>query len=224
LKQSCRTLHIIVGIWTPNSAGTVLTHRLATAGPDAVVTTMKGALQQLALRHTRAAAPARDARPAQRQENLHIADTSHQEPEELFDAIKRETAKTFEVPLAFVTIVQLDAGFWKDHRALPHEAEEMSELLRNSDVCSQISDAPDAVVVVADVSKDKRLAEDPFLLARGIQSYLAVPLATEAGHVVGGLCVLDTKPRAFKEGEVRQLQALGNALMKAIESRPAKAA
>lgn len=37
-------------------------------------------------------------------------------------------------------------------------------------------------VVVEDVSKDKRFANDNFLKARGIQSYIAAPLRTESGH------------------------------------------
>ena len=41
------SLRVMVGIWTPNAAGTELTQRLASARADMVVTTLKGALQQI---------------------------------------------------------------------------------------------------------------------------------------------------------------------------------
>lgn len=216
LKQSCGSIPVIVGLWTPNSAGTEISQRLAAARPDSVVTTLKGAVQQVTAR-SNGRDPA-NARITRRADNARTGEFTKREPEEMFDAIRRETARAFDVPLAFVSLVQLDAEFWKVHRAVAREPEETSRLLQESAVCSQLADAA-SPVVVEDVSKDKQLAEDPFLHARGIQSYLAAPLATEAGHVVGSLCVLDTKPREFGEPELRRLQSLGRTFIKAVEAR-----
>ncbi len=78
--------------------------------------------------------------------------------------------------------------------------------------------------MVEDVRKDKRFANDTFLKARGIESYIAAPLRTESGHAVGSLCVLDTKPRTLKPGELRELQSIAETLMHLIESRAVQAA
>jgi predicted PurR-regulated permease PerM len=222
IKQSCPSIPVIVGLWTPNSAGTEISQRLAAANPDAVVTTLKGAVQQLTARSNPQTDP-ENARVLRRVNNVRSGEFTGREPEEMFDAIKRETARVFNVPLAFVSLVQLDAEFWKMHRAIPREAEETSRLLQESAVCSQLADGG-SPVVVEDVSKVKQLAEDPFLLARGIQSYLAAPLATDEGHVIGSLCVLDTKPREFGERELRRLQSLSRTFIKAIEARPVQTA
>ena len=213
----------MVGIWTPQSAGTELAQRLASARADTVVTTLKGAVQQLssAAADESAVAPS-NGQPLRPEMAAKEPEFAPHDPDELFDATKREVATAFDVPLSFVSIVQFDSEFWKSHDAELQD-EEINGLLRDSSICSQISDATEPVAV-EDVSKDKRLTEDPFLQSRGIQSYLAAPLRTEAGHGVGSLCVLDTKPRTFASSEMHQLQTLAENMMKAVEAHSAPAA
>jgi len=222
LKQSCPSLKVTVGIWTPNSAATDLTKRLASARPEAVVTTLRSAVEHLSRPAEENVATPSTA-PASRDESpIDVSKLSNSPPEEIFNVVKREVARTFDVPLAFVSIVQLDEAFWTAHSAQTHDAEETNELLRDSAICAHTGEAEP--VVVEDVSKDKRFASDTFLKARGIQSYIAAPLRTESGHAVGSLCVLDIKPRTLKPGELRELQSIAETLMHLIESRTLEAA
>ncbi len=238
LKQNCPSLRVMVGIWTPNSAGTELTQRLATAHPDMVVTTLKGALQQIGapgktksdeLRDAPGLPTSRDRKRDEGPRNPSIPSTKtngksigtsarRRAPEEIFDGVKREVANVFDVPLSFVSIVQFDTDFWKTHASPVDRAADANGLLRDSAVCAQMTSA-DGPLLVEDVTQDKRLAEDTFLQDRGIQSYAAAPLRTADGHVVGSVCVLDTKPRRRNEGELRRLQTITTGLMKSIESR-----
>ena len=222
LKQSCPSLKVTVGIWTPNAAATDLTKRLASARPESVVTTLRSAVEQLSL-PAEAKMATRPSPPARRDESpIDVDQLRNSSSEEVFNVVKREVARTFDVPLAFVSIVQLDEAFWTAHSAQMHDAEVTNELLRDSAVCAHTGQAEP--VVVEDVSKDKRFANDTFLKARGIASYVAAPLRTESSHAVGSLCVLDTKPRTFEPGQLRELQSIAETLMHLIESRRLQAA
>jgi GAF domain-containing protein len=148
----------------------------------------------------------------------HVPASPEHDPEELFARVKRDTARLFDVPLGFVSIVEFDEPFWKAHRAAVPDENDANGLLRDSAVCSQVADAVEPVVV-ENVSEDKRLAEDGFLKARGIQSYVAWPLRTDSGHAVGSLCVLDTKPREVSERTLGELRRIADQLIKSIEAR-----
>jgi predicted PurR-regulated permease PerM len=222
LKQSCPWLKVVAGIWTPNAAATDLTKRLASARPESVVTTLRSAVEHFT-RPAEERVATRPTAPASRNESpIDVSKLSNSSPDEIFNVVKREVARTFDVPLAFVSIVQLDQAFWTAHSARTNETEDTNELLRDSAVCAHTGEIDP--VVVEDVSRDKRFATDTFLKARGIQSYIAAPLRTEAGHAVGSLCVLDTKPRTLKPGELRELQSIAETLMHLIESRTLQAA
>src|SRR5829696_5242295 len=63
LKQSCPSLKVTVGIWTPHAAATDLTKRLTSAQPEAVVTTLRSAVEQLTGASDQPATTASVARP-----------------------------------------------------------------------------------------------------------------------------------------------------------------
>lgn len=222
LKQSCPSIKVTVGIWTPNAAATDLTKRLATARPEAVVTTLRAAVENVTAPAEPSVTAQSPALAGRDESSIDVSKLGRSTPEEIFDVVKREVARTFDVPLAFVSIVQLDQTFWTAHSARTQDAEETNELLRESAICAQAGETDP--LVVEDVSKDKRLANDTFLKARGIQSYIAAPLRTESGHAVGNLCVLDTKPRTLKPRELRELQSISATLMHLIESRAPQSA
>jgi predicted PurR-regulated permease PerM len=217
LKRSCPSLKVTVGIWTPHAAATDLTKRLTSAQPEAVVTTLRSVLEQFTGDLDKPAATASVVRPGRSKASLEVGKLKKSSPEEIFNAVKRDVARMFDVPLAFVSIVQIDDAFWAAHSALTHDAEETNGLLRDSAVCAHLGEAEP--VLVEDVSKDKRFISDTFLKTRGIQSYAAAPLRTVSGHAVGSLCVLDTKPRAFRPNEARELKSIAQTLMELIESR-----
>jgi len=79
------------------------------------------------------------------------------------------------------------------------------------------------MLVVEDVTKDKRFANNPFLAERGVRFYAGAPLRTRDGRVVGSLYVIDTKPREVSQAERELLAARAVELMEAVESRAAGA-
>lgn len=57
--------------------------------------------------------------------------------------------------------------------------------------------------------------------AHGVGAYLGVPLTDAAGHVLGTVCVLDVKPRAWRDVDVLRLERLAAAVMSEVSLRQA---
>ncbi|HEX4893767.1 MAG TPA: AI-2E family transporter [Hyphomicrobiaceae bacterium] len=77
-------------------------------------------------------------------------------------------------------------------------------------------------VIVEDVSLETRFAEDPVLLEKGIRFYAGVPLRTAAGHVIGVLAAVDSKPRAITDEGCHKLQEIADRLMRSFEETAVK--
>lgn len=96
--------------------------------------------------------------------------------------------------------------------------------------------APCALVVRAgrshlwpDLTSEPRLARSPLVLRDGIRFYAGVPLVTEAGSVVGTLCVFGREPRPDAPGLLQGLSGLAEGWqarcgLEAAPSTPAPAA
>ena len=75
------------------------------------------------------------------------------------------------------------------------------------------------MLVVEDIAKDERFANNPFLLEKGIRFYAGAPLRTSSNCVLGSLCVIDTKPRSFGEKDRKLLQIIADELMSKVEAQ-----
>ena len=87
---------------------------------------------------------------------------------------------------------------------------------RETSICGHVVALGD-MVVVEDVAKDSRFANNPFLIEKGIRFYAGAPLKTKAGFTVGSLCVIDAKPRAFGQKDRALLQKIADDLMGKVE-------
>jgi GAF domain-containing protein len=79
----------------------------------------------------------------------------------------------------------------------------------------------DDVLVIEDLARDRRFARNSLVKERGLRFYAGAPLRTTGGHVLGALCVLDTKPRHFGDHDKRLLQVMAEEVMEAINLRAA---
>lgn len=78
--------------------------------------------------------------------------------------------------------------------------------------------ANDELLVVEDLARDRRFANNPLLRERGLRFYAGVPLRSN-NLPIGSLCILDVKPRRMTEREKRLLQIIGEDVMEEIERR-----
>jgi GAF domain-containing protein len=71
---------------------------------------------------------------------------------------------------------------------------------------------------VNDFTDEPDHRDNPLVAVEGVRSYIAAPLITGDGHVVGGLCGLDVRPRDFDTDQVRILQDLADEAVRRIEA------
>ncbi len=146
---------------------------------------------------------------------LKILDT---DTEEIFDRLTRRLAQAFGAPIALLSLVDEYRQFWKSATGLPEDLNLAREAPRETSICGHVV-AANQLLVVEDVLKDKRFANNPFLRERGIRFYAGAPLRTSTGHAIGSLCVIDTKPRSVSERESTLLQMIADETTAQIEKR-----
>lgn len=207
---------LIAGVWDPSQSATGVERRLAATCPDLVATTFADAFVQIS-RMVRsisapmapAPIPSDEAERLAEVKRLGLVDTP---PEEIYDAVTRRLATAFDVPISLVTIIDADRQFWKSQVGLPEDLAKVREGPRETSVCGHVV-ALNELMVIEDLAKDERFANNPFVKERGIRFYAGAPLRTKSGHVVGSLCVIDTKPRTITEEKKWLLQLLADQLM-----------
>ncbi len=224
LRTRFPKMRLIIGLWGATEQLTEATARLRDSGADEVVTTLADSIVLLS---KYAAALAQEAvllapsideteRLAELQ-NLHLLDT---EAEPAFDHITKKLARILNVPIALITFVDKERQFFKSQVGLPDDLAKARQTPRDESVCSHVV-AMDDVLVIEDLARDRRFAKNQMLKERGLRFYAGAPLRTAGGHVLGALCVLDTKPRQFGEHEKRLLQVMAEEVMEAIVQRAA---
>lgn len=213
LKKRKPGLRVVVCAWDADLGTTV---EAKDVHADALVTTIEEALSHVG--RLAAAVPARMEAPGMPKDEsdrvaaLQASGLSDARERGHLDRVARAVAEAFDTPIALVSLVDESCQVWKGASGLPEDMEEARRSPRETSVCGHVV-AGDAPLVVEDTLRDPRFSGNPFLRARGIRFYAGAPLRTATGHVIGSLCVLDTRPRSINAREVKLLQALADELM-----------
>jgi len=85
-------------------------------------------------------------------------------------------------------------------------------------VCGHVV-AMNQMMVIEDLARDRRFANNPLIKTNGFRFYAGVPLLAPNGQPVGALCLLDVKPRRFTEREMRLLQEYASEVTEEIANR-----
>jgi GAF domain-containing protein len=211
-----------VGLWGVTEDLPEPTRRLRDSGADEVVATLAEALVQVGrLAPTMVDEMMSGPIPADEEERLatlaalNLLDT---EAEPVFDRITAKLARIFEVPIALISLIDRDRQFFKSQTGLPAELAKARQTARNLSVCGHVV-AKNQVIVIEDLARDRRFANNPLLKEHGIRFYAGVPLLAPNGQPVGSLCLMDLKPRQLTEREKRLLQEYANEVMDEIAKR-----
>lgn len=144
-------------------------------------------------------------------DNLDVLDTPK---EEAFDRVTRLAKKLFSVPISAVSFIDAHRQWYKSCQGLLND-----ETPREHTFCRHMLDTGQPLVV-PDATQDARFAQNPYVAGNpGIRFYAGIPLKTDADHIVGSLCVVDTKPREFSEGQVDLLRDLAEMAMDELQLR-----
>lgn len=123
--------------------------------------------------------------------------------EERFDRLTRLAQAAFSVPIARVSLVDVDRQWFKSRAGL-----DATPTPRSTSFCTHAV-AASTMLVVPDADRDPRFAHDPLVLGPPhIRFYAGQPIYTLDGHPAGTLCIIDRVPRQFGDAERRQLRDL----------------
>jgi predicted PurR-regulated permease PerM len=219
-------MKIIVGLWNAIEDIAGASKRLRDSGADEVVTTLAGALVQMvrlapAMNGEMTPAPI----PADEEERLaallelNLLDTA---AEPVFDRITAKLARVFEMPVVLISLVDRDRQFFKSQTGLPTELARARQTARNVSVCGHVV-LKNQIMIVEDLARDRRFANNPLLKEHGFRFYAGVPLLAPNGQPIGSLCLMDMKPRQLTDREQRLLKEYANEVMEEIAKRAPQA-
>ena len=123
--------------------------------------------------------------------------------EERFDRITRMAKNLLDVPIAMVSLVDLDRLWLKSCLGADDQ-----EIPRGESFCSYAV-AQDELMEVEDARVDPRFAHYPSVVdAPYLRFYAGQPIHASSGHRIGTLCVVDRSPRRLSEQERAHLRDL----------------
>ena len=124
-------------------------------------------------------------------------------PEERFDRITRMARDHFKMPIALVSLVDVDRQWFKSRIGT-----DLTETPRADALCGHAVLADDALIV-RDATIDPRFMDNPLVTgSMHLRFYAGVPLRGVGGQRVGTLCIIDYVPREFDERQVEALRDL----------------
>ncbi len=92
-----------------------------------------------------------------------------------FDEVAAKVAAAFGTPIALVTLVDDKYQRWPGAVGLPPRLDACRLDARETSICGHVVAAND-MLVIEDVAKDTRFANNPFLIENGIRFYAGAPL------------------------------------------------
>lgn len=141
-------------------------------------------------------------------------------PEPSLDRIVGMAARLFDVPMAFISLIDSDRQWFKAKYGL-----NVCETARSASLCAHCMVEKEPMVV-CDATRDERFSDNPMVTGEmGIRFYAGAPLLTSQGLSLGCLCVVDTVAREYPSGDsLKMLADLAFLVSDHIEFRSATAA
>jgi signal transduction histidine kinase len=135
------------------------------------------------------------------------------EPEKMFDDIAEIASKICEMPIALLSLLDIDRQFFKSNLGI-----NLKEAPIEQSFCKIAFQNPGEILIVEDARLDARFKNN--LLVKGyplVVSYYGVPLTSKDGISYGTLCVMDNKVKILNEEQKQQLLKLSKQVEHLIE-------
>jgi len=132
--------------------------------------------------------------------SLVILDT---DAEERFDRLTRMAKRMFDVPIALVSLVDVNRQWFKSKQGL--DARETS---RDISFCGHAI-LGESTFIIEDTKKDERFADNPLVTgAPFIRFYAGRPIKLNGNLKLGTLCLIDVVPRKLNSSDLQLLSDL----------------
>ncbi|MFC7082173.1 GAF domain-containing protein [Halorussus caseinilyticus] len=148
-----------------------------------------------------------------RLEALDAYDVDELPIEESFDRLTDLITSHFDAAVAFIGLIEED-----EENFLACTGADWDSLTREDTICTH-SMLQEEVMVVEDITEDKRFAENQQLRDLGIVSYAGANMTTPEGHTIGQVCLIDHEPRSYSPEEQAELQQFAETAMEILELR-----
>jgi predicted PurR-regulated permease PerM len=222
LRRRWPDLHIIGALW--NAPPDLLNpHSAAALGMDAIATSFEELM--LRVQHQLGTQLAEGYLPApiladdmERVRALRASGAFDEHVRRDFDLAAKRAAEVFDAPVGLVTLIdEATQHVCGASVAKPEGAgaallsgDDFS-LPRELSVCGHVIASANSLVV-EDIARDPRFANNPALSGKRVRFYAGAPFRDAEGHVFGSLCIIDLKPRTFTERDLRLLESMANDL------------
>lgn len=135
-------------------------------------------------------------------------------PDGSFDRMTSLAANIFNVPIAIISLVDIDRIWFKSHYGL-----EINQIDREPGLCASAI-LSDEVYLVEDAKNDPRTLANPLVAGDfGLQFYAAAPLITHDGYRLGTFCILDKRQRYINSDQQKILKQMAAIVMDEIQLR-----
>ena len=122
--------------------------------------------------------------------------------EEALRQIVEETARKFGVPMAAISLVLEKKQWFKAHVGVGEDGNRDLDL--DSSFCRHVVQGNEPLVV-PDATVHPFFSRNRLVQEGAVRSYAGAPLQTPEGHVIGSLCIIDSRPMAISADDVDQL-------------------
>src|SRR6476659_6443725 len=222
IRERLGSVTILVGAWSARFDAEKLRERLRAAHVTDVAVSLADAVQRVCKMSAAimdamlpAPTPPNEEERLAELNGLNLLDTPM---EAEFDQVTTRLTKLFKVPMALLTLIDKDRQWFKSQTGLPADLAEARWTSRDVSLCGHVI-ANNEVLIVRDLARDPRFANNPFVKERGLRFYAGVPLRGPNGFPIGTLTILDTKPREITRQEQDLLKMIAGDVMEQIKRR-----
>lgn len=134
-----------------------------------------------------------------------------------FDRIARLATKILDVPIALVSLVDVNRQFFKSCIGLPEPYSSWRETPLGMSFCKHVV-AGGEPLVLSDVREHADYRDNDAIPDLGVVAYLGCPLIVD-GEVMGTFCVIDTEPHGWTDAEIGIVRDLTELVMTEIRLR-----
>ena len=139
------------------------------------------------------------AREHQRLQALKELDILYLPLEDRFDRITRTLCRLFDVPVAYLSLIDDETQWFKSIHGL-----DLISTPRSDALC-QHTLLEDEYLICEDMTQDPRFADNPYVTGAPYARFYAGYLLKSREQNVGTLCIVDTKSRTFSEDDLSAL-------------------